>query len=116
MDAKGSAYLLLHEEENIPEYVEGDPKVFYLKEQPAPPEPEWDTLFIGKGKKDKINKVDIVGFLFKQGGLKKDEVGLIEVKDFFSYVAIKRTKIKEVLKKINNEKIKGKKAKIELAR
>ncbi|MEZ4958001.1 MAG: DEAD/DEAH box helicase [Saprospiraceae bacterium] len=116
MDAKGSAFIILHEEENIPEYVEGDPKVFYLKEMAAPPAPEWETLFIGKGKKDKINKVDIVGFLFKQGGLNKDEVGLIEVKDFFSYVAIKRNKIKGVLNKIKNEKIKGKKAKMEIAR
>ncbi len=116
MDAKGSAYLILHEEENIPEYVQGDPKVFYLKEMPVPPAPEWDTLYIGKGKKDKINKVDIVGFLFKKGELKKEEVGLIEVKDFFSYVAIKRNKIKGVLKKIRNEKIKGKKARMEIAK
>ena len=116
MDAKGSAFLILNEEENIPEYVEGDPKIFYLTESLPPPAPEWDTLFIGKGKKDKINKVDIVGFLFKQGGLKKDEIGLIEVKDFFVYAAIKRNKIKEVLNKISNEKIKGKKAKMEIAR
>ena len=115
MDAKGSAYMILHEEENTPDYVTGDPKVFYLKEKPIPPPSEWDTLYIGKGKKDKINKVDIVGFLFKKGELKKEEVGLIEAKDFFSYVAIKRNKIKGVLKRIRNEKIKGKKAKIEIA-
>ncbi len=116
MDARGSAYLILHDEENIPDYVEGDPKTFYLKEMAPPAAPDWDTLFIGKGKKDKINKVDIVGFLFKQGGLQKDEVGLIEVKDFFSYVAVKRSKIREVLQRVKNEKIKGKKAKIQVAR
>ena len=116
MHAKGSAYLIFHENENIPEYITGDPPVFYLKEKPVPPAPEWETLFIGKGKKDKINKVDIVGFLAKKGALKKEEIGLIEVKDFFAYAAVKRKKINEVLNKIKNEKIKGKKAKLEIAR
>ncbi|MCB0520718.1 MAG: DEAD/DEAH box helicase [Lewinellaceae bacterium] len=115
MDAKGSAFLILNEEENIPGYVEGDPQIFYLKECPPPAAPAWDTLFIGKGKKDKINKVDIVGFLSKQGGLKKEDVGLIEVKDFFAYVAVKRDKITEVLDKVKHEKIKGKRVKMEVA-
>ncbi|MEO1257643.1 MAG: DEAD/DEAH box helicase [Bacteroidota bacterium] len=116
MHARGSAYLIFHENENIPEYITGDPPVFYLKEKPVPTAPEWETLFIGKGKKDKINKVDIVGFLAKKGALEKDEIGLIEVKDFFAYAAIKRNKIKSVLEKIKGEKIKGKKAKLEIAR
>ena len=39
------------------------------------------TLYIGKGKKDKISKGDIVGFLCKKGGLTPDEIGRIDVKD-----------------------------------
>lgn len=34
--------------------------------------------------KDKVNKIDIVGFLSKKGELKKEDIGIIEVKDFFS--------------------------------
>ncbi len=116
MHAKGSAFLILQDEEYLPEYIKGDPKVFYLKDSPPLPVPEWDTLFIGKGKKDKINKVDVVGFLSKKGGLKKEDIGLIEVKDFFVYAAIKRNKIKGVLNKIKHEKIKGKKARFEIAK
>ncbi len=116
MHAKGSAFLILQEEEYLPEYIKGDPRAFYLKDMPPPTSPEWDTLFVGKGKKDKINKVDIVGFLTNKGKLKKEEIGLIEVKDFFVYVAIKRSKIKDVLNKIRHEKIKGKKVKMEIAK
>ena len=116
MHAKGMAFLIIHEEENIPEYVTGDPAIFFIKDKPPTPPTEWETLFIGKGKKDKVNKIDVVGFLSKKGELKKDEIGLIEVKDFFSYVAVKRDKVKSVLQKIKNEKIKGKKAKMEIAR
>lgn len=116
MHAKGMAFLLLHEEEYIPEYVKGDPATFYLKERNSIPPTEWETLYIGKGKKDKVNKVDIVGFLSKKGGLQKGEIGLIEMKDFFAYVAIKRSLVSTVLNNIKNEKIKGKKARIEVAR
>lgn len=116
MHAKGMAFLILHEEENIPEYVTGDPAVFYLKERAVIPPTEWETLYIGKGKKDKVNKIDVVGFLSKKGELQKGEIGLIEVKDFFAYVAIKRNKVDSVLQKIKGEKIKGKKARVEVAR
>jgi ATP-independent RNA helicase DbpA len=73
-------------------------------------------LFIAAGKKDKINKIDIVGFLGQKGELKKEDIGLIEVKDFFSFVAIKKIKVSETLQLIKNEKIKNKKVKIEVAR
>ena len=80
-----------------------------------PEKPKWSTLFIAAGKKDKINKIDIVGFLSKQGKLGKDELGLIIVQDRISFAAVKRDKHKDVLKHIRNEKIKGKKLKIEVA-
>ena len=81
-----------------------------------PEKPKWSTLFIAAGKKDKINKIDIVGFLSQKGELKKEDIGLIEVKDFFSFVAIKKIKVSETLQLIKNEKIKNKKVKIEVAR
>ncbi|WP_379089425.1 DbpA RNA binding domain-containing protein [Pedobacter sp. UC225_65] len=75
----------------------------------------WQTLYISAGKKDKVNKIDIVGFLLKKGGLQKDDVGLIEVKDQASYVAIKRKLVPQVVRALTNEKIKNKKVKIEAA-
>jgi len=82
----------------------------------VPAEPQWETLFISAGKKDKINKIDIVGFLSKKGELAKDELGLIEVKDLFAYAAVKRNKVESVINLVKNEKIKGRKVKIEVAR
>ena len=68
------------------------------------------------GKKDKINKIDIVGFLSKKGNLEKDDLGLIIVQDFTSYAAVNRKKIRQVLAAIKDEKIKGKKLKIGISR
>jgi hypothetical protein len=73
-------------------------------------------LFVAAGKKDKVNKVDIVGFLTNKGQLKKEDVGLIEVKDFFSFVAVRKTKVPNTLQLIKNEKIKNKKVKIDVAK
>jgi hypothetical protein len=48
--------------------------------------------------------------------LAKEELGLIEVQDFSSFVAVKRTKVNELLTLISTEKLKKKTVKIEIAR
>ena len=63
-----------------------------------------------------MNKIDIVGFFSQKGKLEKDDLGLIEVKDFISFAAVKYNKVKNLLLAIQDEKMKGKKFKIELAR
>lgn len=116
-DSEGCAYLILHAEERIPDYVDTGLDEFVLPEKvPAPALPNFVTLYIGKGKKDKINKIDIVGFLSKKGNLNREDVGRIDVKDHYAYAAIARVKAKQMLKLIQNEKIKGVKALIELAK
>jgi ATP-independent RNA helicase DbpA len=117
MDATGNVYLIIGAEERIPNYVTDSAKPFELPENfELPDKPKWSTLFIASGKKDKINKIDIVGFLSNKGKLKKDEIGLIEVKDFTSFVAIRKSKIGAVLELIKDEKIKNKKVKMAIAK
>ena len=116
-EAEGNSYIILHEEELLPAYITEEPENFHLPEvTPKPSQPEFVTLYIGKGKKDKINKIDIVGFLSKKGQLGKDEVGRIDVKDHYAFAAIARKKAKQVLSLIRNEKIKGVKTIIEEAK
>lgn len=116
-DADGSVYIILGPEEYLPEFVKQNPNVASLpKSKPRPSAPKWVTLYIGKGKKDKINKVDIVGFLSKVGGLDKDEIGRIDVKEHYAFVAIKREKLKSTLQSVRNMKIKGVKTIIEPVR
>ncbi len=117
MDASGTAILILSPEETLPRYIAEPVEQINLPEKTVLPEkPKWTTLFIAAGKKDKVNKVDIVGFLSNKGQLKKEDIGLIEVKDFFSFVAIRKTKASTALHLVKNEKIKNKKVKIEVAK
>ncbi len=117
MEAGGKSVLILSEEEKLPAYITGKVEEIELPERIELPEkPKWSTLFIAAGKKDKVNKIDIVGFLSNKGQLKKDDIGLIEVKDFFSFVAVRKLKVGEVLELIKEEKIKNKKVKIAIAK
>ncbi len=116
-EASGTAILIIGPEEKLPAYVPEDIEEIVLPATIVIPEkPKWSTLFIAAGKKDKVNKIDIVGFLSNKGQLKKEDIGLIEVKDFFSFVAIRKVKMSHVLQLIKNEKIKGKKVKMEIAK
>lgn len=116
MHASGTAYFLLEEKDHLPYFVEGDIEEEELPETfIQPPSPIWRTLYFAAGKKDKVNKTDIVGVLLQKGGLQKDEVGKIEVLDNAAYAAVKSDKIEKTLQLIRNEKIKNKKVKFEIA-
>ncbi|HRO45789.1 DEAD/DEAH box helicase [Agriterribacter sp.] len=117
MDASGTAILILSPEEKRPAYVARDTeKISLPKTDILPEKPKWSTLFIAAGKKDKVNKVDIVGFLSNKANLKKEDIGLIEVKDFFSFAAVRKVKMGEALRLIKDQKIKNKKVKIDIAK
>lgn len=113
----GNSYILLGPEENLPEYIDEDINEYVIPEVlPKPGLPKFVTLYIGKGKKDKINKVDIVGFLFKKGNLNKEDIGKVDVKDHYAFAAISRKKIKQAMTLLKNEKLKGQKILIEEAK
>ena len=117
MDATGNVYIILNPEEETPEYIKDTTENLVITEELHLPEKsKWTTLFIAAGKKDKVNKIDIVGFLSNKGNLKKDEIGLVDVKDFSSFAAVRKSKVGHVLELIKNEKIKNKKVKIDIAR
>ncbi len=117
MVATGTAIMIIGPDEKLPAYVTTEPQNIELPEASDLPEkPKWSTIFIAAGKKDKVDKMDIVGFFTNKGQLKKEDIGLIEVKDFFSFVAIRKIKVGTVLQLIKNEKIKNKKVKMEVAK
>lgn len=107
-EAKGRSFFLLAPEEEVPQYVSNNVQLYNYEEGEKPlPIPQKATLYIGKGKKDKISKMDIVGFLCKKADLTKDDIGQIDVKDHYAYVAITRSKLSQVLKLTDGQKIKG---------
>ena len=117
MLASGTAYVLFHESDKQMDFIDYKMPVLDVKQNKNLPQPpKFQTVYISGGKKTKLNKFDIVGFFSQKGKLEKDDLGLIEVKDFVSFAAVKFNKVKDLLHHIKDEKMKGKKFKIEVAR
>jgi superfamily II DNA/RNA helicase len=116
-EAKGKAFFLLGPGEVVPDYVDEEVEEYEIPEETVAFRKEHDkfevfpalmaTIYIGKGKKDKISKGDILGFLCKKGGLKGNEIGRIDIEDRFCYAAVLRSKVNIVINQTKGEKIKG---------
>ncbi|MBR6198317.1 MAG: DEAD/DEAH box helicase [Bacteroidaceae bacterium] len=106
-EAEGNSYIILHDEESLPEYIDDAPEFFIPKKLPEIQPSKWATIYIGKGKKDKLSKMDVLGFVCKIGGLTRDDVGRIDVKDHQCFVAVKRKILRSALEKMKGQKIKG---------
>jgi len=115
-DHVGTVFVLLTAEEYLPEFIKADESYEVADKEPLPDPPLWKTIYIGGGKKDKINKVDVVGFLHKIGDLQNNDIGMITVMDHSVLVAINTYVVEELVRNIRDEKIKGKRVKIGFAR
>lgn len=116
-DKQGRTFFLLNANETLPEYVKEPATEYTIPDNlPTPTPARMRTIYIGKGKKDKISKGDVVGFLCKKGGLKSNEIGRIDVKERYTYVAILRSRLSSVLRGTQGEKIKGVKTIVEEVR
>ncbi len=114
MHSKGVAYLLHWAKEDLPEYV-GDLEKITLNQKHELKASDWRTLYISGGRKDKISKGDIAGLFFKKGNIAKEDLGIIELKEDCSFVAVKSKTALPLIKKLNNQFIKKRKVRISMA-
>ena len=115
-EKEGRAFLLIGPTEVIPAYTISHTQEYSIPVTDSQPAlPKMATIYIDKGKKDKISKMDVVGFLCKKCQLAPDEIGRIDVNNYYVYVAVQRNKLQEVLKRAKGQKIKGLKTIFEAA-
>ena len=111
VNAKGTAYILQGKDESLPEFIKGAQTISIAKKAETKPQ-YWETLFVSGGRKDKISKGDLAGLFFKQGGLNKDQLGVIELKQDCAFVAVPLSIADELVEKLNNSRLKKKKVRI----
>ena len=111
MNSEGTAFLLQWENEQLPDFAK-EVELERLLPNTLPDPSKWKTLFVSGGRKDKISKGDIAGIFFKQAQLDKTELGVIEIKQDCTFVAVHSSKVKTVIQKLNNTRIKKKKVRI----
>lgn len=114
VDANGEVYLLVSDGEKLPEYVDYDCEFVPDDVNPDPIRSDVATIYLNAGKKEKISKADVLGFLVKQGGLEPGAIGKIVVKDHCAVVAVPRKQAPDVERAFAAAKIKGQRVKATL--
>ena len=114
VDRTGDVYVLVGPKEDIKDFTEFDDTLYPDASAGLPAAPQYATLRFSAGKKEKLSKGDIVGFLVKEGGVDPAGIGKIDVYDHYSLVAIPFTEAGETVAKLKGKKIKGEKRLISL--
>jgi superfamily II DNA/RNA helicase len=116
MNSDGVAYILHWTGEDLPEYIQdiAPEEIIVGDLQPSrvPAPVKWATLYITGGRREKISKGDIAGLFMKQGGIDKDQLGVIELQQNCSYVSVHSNIARKAVEKTNNTKLKKKKVRI----
>lgn len=115
INESGAIYIITSDTEKVPDFIEFDEDFKLDKDAILKIKNDYSTLFFSAGKKEKISKGDVVGFLISKGGLNADEIGKIDVFDHHTLVAVRKDLAKATLSKIAKEKIKNKRIRITLA-
>lgn len=111
MKSDGTAYILAWKNEELPDFI-GKTAIEEIRPAPLPLPSVWKTIYISGGRRDKISKGDIAGLFMKQGKLRPDELGIIEIKQDCTFVGVHASKIDDVIYLTNNSKLKTKKIRV----
>ena len=112
----GHIYVIHWMEEPLPGFVAYDEALdaANLKNNIQYKDNEWVTVRISAGRKDKVSKGDIVGFLCRKSNITTQDISHLELKEQLSYVGIRKNKIREVLHSCDNQKLKEKNVRVNL--
>ena len=112
VEEEGDVYVLVGPEEQLKEFVEVDGVLTLEPNRKANLGSKLMSLYVAAGKKEKVSRGDILGFLIKEGGLDSEDIGKINVFDHYSLVAVKADKVAGLLNAISGKKLKGEKRRI----
>lgn len=112
VDATGDIYVLTGPDEELKPYISVDGVFKVNPNAESKLTSDKATIRISAGRKEKLSKGDIVGFLCKEGGLEASEIGNITLSDHHALVAVPAAKATELLRRVTNAKIKGAKRKL----
>lgn len=114
--ATGTVYVITAEGENIPDYVKWQRR-YVPRAMGGCPEPSpVATLYFNGGKREKISRGDIAGFLMQKGGLSPAEITSIIVKDHCAIAAIPAAKAAATIAAVAPHKVKGQRLRVTLLR
>lgn len=102
--ASGRVFIIAGPGETTPEYITADTTDADAISASPDPLPRRITLYVNAGRREKVSRGDIVGFLCKTAGIDAADIGTIDVLDHASYVAVAAAAIKLIPK--GNQRLK----------
>lgn len=115
VDATGNAYVITAPGEQVPEWIMLG-KAFEMNPSRRLVRAPMATLYFQAGKKEKLSRGDIMGFIANNGGVEPATIGRIDVRDHYALAAVPRDKAQDILASLQSAKIKGRKVRISLLR
>jgi len=109
VDREGDIYVLVGPDEDVKPFTEFDDTCYPDYDAPQAKGAGMETLYFSAGKKEKLSKGDILGFLIKECGVEASEIGKINIYDHYSLAAVESGAAKRIVKDIRGRKIKGEK-------
>lgn len=114
VDASGDIFMLIGPEEEVKPFVEIDQTYRVSDPGDVSLRSGFSTIWFGDGRREKLSKGDILGFLTKTCGLTASEVGKIEVFDHYSLVAVASDKARSVVQTASSTPVKGRKRRVSI--
>lgn len=112
IEEEGDIYILVGPEENLKEFIAPDGNFMLDESKKADLSQKFMTLYISGGKREKLSRGDILGFLVKECSIPASDIGKINVFDHYSLVAVKDAVVPKLLNEAEGKKLKGEKRRI----
>lgn len=114
MEEEGDVYVLVGPDEEVREFVEFDDTLTMDPEKRGRLRSGFVTLYVGGGKREKVSRGDILGFLVKECGAEPGEIGKINVYDHYALAAVRDDAARRLIEGSVGKKLKGEKRKISI--
>lgn len=114
--ASGDVYVITGPGEKTPDYVVFDRDADISTPADNPIRASKTTLYIDAGKKEKISRGDVAGYLIAAGNMPPEAIGRIIVKDHASYAAVDRSVAGALLEAVKGRKLKNRRVRVTVAK
>lgn len=115
VDRTGEVYVITSPDENLPDFVVTENDYYPDMTATGAVTAEMTLIYFDRGKRDKISRGDIAGFIMKQAGVPADAVGKITVGARYSLAAVRHGYADAVIAAAKATKLKNLRTRASLA-
>lgn len=103
----GEIYVITSPADNLPPFIDADSDFYPDLTDRSPVKADMTLLYLDRGKRDKLSRGDIAGFIMKRAGVPSDDVGRITLGNNYALVAVKPEWAAAVMDALRNDKLKN---------